>query len=99
MADVDAQGRVGMIVRDRPQVCIIELTRFHGPNVLSFDFVAGKRTHLIITYPPPYTLEHLLYLVEALKHFWDQNPIVLGELNANTQSQNSRNQQVSELLM
>ena len=49
--------------------------------------------------PPPYTLEHLLYLVEALKHFWDQNPIVLGELNANTQYQNPRNQQVAELLM
>ena len=52
MADGDAQGRVGMIVQDRPQFCIIELTRFHGPNELSFDFITGKQTHLIRTYPP-----------------------------------------------
>ena len=41
----------------------------------------GKWTLLIGAYLPPYTLENLLDLEEDLTRFWDQDPIVLGDLN------------------
>ena len=50
--------------------------------------------------PPPSTLEHLLYLEEALARFWDQYPIFIGDLNAEIlQSQNPPRQQVVDMLM
>ena len=49
--------------------------------------------------PPPSTLDNLSDLVEALAHLWYQNPIVLGDLNANIQAHNPRSQQVAEMLM
>ena len=48
--------------------------------------------------PPPSTLEHLLNLVKALTHVQNQNIIVLGDLNTNTQSQNPFSQKVAELM-
>ena len=48
---------------------------------------------------PPSTLEHLLDLVKALTHLRDQNTIVLGDLNTNTQYQNPCSQKVAELMM
>ena len=61
--------------------------------------VTGKQTLLIGAYPPTSTLEHLPDLAEALTHFRDQNIIVLGDLNTDTQSYNPLSQQVAELLM
>ena len=44
-------------------------------------------------------MDHLPDLAEYLNHLQDQNPIVLGDLNADIQSQKSRSQQVADLLM
>ena len=74
-----------MIVRDQPQRWSIESECFHGPNVVICEVVTNKRTPLIEAYRPPSTPEHLPYLAEDLTHFRDQGPIVLGDLNANTQ--------------
>ena len=58
--------------------------RFHVPNVVIYKvFTDGKQTPIIGAYLPPYTLEHLLDLEEALTCFWEQDPIVLGYLNSN----------------
>ena len=54
---------------------------------------------IIVAYVPPSTLYHLLDLEEALTHFRDQNTIVLGDLNANIQSQNPHSNQVTDILM
>ena len=87
--DGDAQGVLGMIVQYQHQGCNIESTCFHGPNVVRCKVVTGKHAPLIGSYPPPpSTLEHLTELVEALTHFWDQETIVLWDLNANIKSQN-----------
>ena len=38
-------------------------------------------------------------MVEALTHFQDQYPIVLGDLNSDIQAQNPSNQQVVDILV
>ena len=43
-ADINAQGKVGMIVRNQPQVWSIKETRFQGKNVMSCEVDNGKRT-------------------------------------------------------
>ena len=53
---------------------------FHRPNLISCEVIDSKQNPLIREYPPLYNLEHLLELAVALKHFWDQNIIVLGDL-------------------
>ena len=75
--------------------------RFHGPNVVSCEVIgSGNRTPLIGAYLPPSTLGHLPNLEEDLIRFWDQDPIVLGYLNADIrQAQNPRSHQVDDLLM
>ena len=67
--------------------------------LMETKIINGKRNLLIREYPPPSTLEDLLDLAEALIHFRNQNPIVLGDLNDDIQDQNPRRQQVGELLM
>ena len=89
-AAVDAQGGVGLVVRDRPQGWSKESTRFHGPIMVICEVITNKKTPLTGTYLPPSTLEHLTDLEEALAHFQNQEPIVLGDLNTNIQSQNPR---------
>ena len=43
-----AQGGVCLVVRDQPQGWSVELTRFHGMNVLSYEVIANvKRTPII----------------------------------------------------
>ena len=50
--------------------------------------------------PPPYTLEHLPDLEEALARFQYQDPIVLGDLNSDIiQAQNPCSQHPADLLM
>ena len=85
-----AQGGVGLVLRDQPKGWRVESMRFHGPNVVICEIVAGvKRTQLISAYLPLSTLWHLPDLEEALTRFQEQDPIVLEKLNANTgQSQN-----------
>ena len=46
-----------------------------------------------------YTLEHLPDLEGALTRFRDQEPILLGELNVEIQSQNPRSHQVADIMM
>ena len=59
----------------------------------------GKRTPLINVYLHTSTLEHLTYLEEDLISFRYHEPILLGDLNVGSQSQNPRSQQVADLLM
>ena len=96
-----AQGGVGLVVQDRPKGWSAKSTRYNEPNVVSCEVVEiGKWTPLIGVYLPTYTLEHLPDLEEALTHFRNQEPIVLGELNANIgQSQNPRSQQIADMLV
>ena len=59
-----------------------------------------KLTPLIGAYLPPSTLEHLLYLEEALICFWDQDTIVLWDLNSGiVQAYNPHSHQVTDMLM
>ena len=75
---------MGQVVQDLPKGWSIESTRFHGLNVMICEVVAGgKWTPLISVYLPTYTLDCFSYLEEALSKFWDQYPIVVGDLNAN----------------
>ena len=97
--DSNAQGGLGMIVQDRPQIWSKESTHFHGLNVVRCKVVASKRTPLIVAYPPYYSLDHLLELSEALTRFRYQAPIVAGDLNSDIQAQKPCSQQVAEPLM
>ena len=84
-----------------PSNQLVESTHFHGPNMVICEVVAdGKRTPLIGSYLTPSTLDHLPDLEEALARFRYQDPIVLGDLNANIgQYQKPRNQHVTDLLI
>ena len=85
-----AQGGVGLFVWDQPQFRSIESMCWHGPNVVSWEVVAGiKRLPIIGTYLPTSILEHLPYLEDAMTCFRYQDHIVLENLKANiVQSQN-----------
>ena len=65
----DAQGVVGLFVRDQPQGRSIESTRFHGSNVVIYEVFTGKHTPVIDAYLPLSNLDHLPYLEEALTRF------------------------------
>ena len=99
--DDGAQGGVGIVVIDQPQVFNVELAHFHGPNVVICKNVFdGKRTLLAGAYLPLSTLEHLPDLEEALSFFQYQYPIVLGGFNDDIlQAQNPHSQHVADLLM
>ena len=96
-----AQGGVGLFVRERPQVCIVELESFHGSNLVICNVVLGcKQTPLIGAYLFPSTLDHLTNLEKYLTRFRCQDPIVLRSINNDIgQSQNPFSQKVSDLLM
>ena len=96
-----SQEGVILVFRYQPKVCIVESTRFHGPNVVSCEVISGgKWNPLIVVYLPTSTLEHLLDLEEALKNFRDEDAIVLENLKANIgQDQNLRSQYVADLIM
>ena len=70
-------------------------------NMLSCEVITdGKHTQIISKYLPPYILEHLPDLEEALTRFWYQDPILKGDLSANIfKTHNPHIQQVSDLLM
>ena len=58
-----AQGGVDLFVLERPQGWSVELTHFHGSNVVSCEVVSGgKRTLLVGVYLPPL-------------HTWSASPI------------------------
>ena len=78
-----AQGGVCLVIWDQPQGWILELTRFHGPNMVKYEVVTdGKRTPISSAYLLPYILENLTDLEEALARFRYQYTIVLGDLSA-----------------
>ena len=96
------QGGVCLLVRERPQGWGVELAHFHSMGTVSCEVVSGSKRNLIFgAYPPPpSTLYHLPNMEEALTHFWDQDPIVLGDLNAKIgQAHKPFSQQVSDLLI
>ena len=91
---------MGPILRERPEVCIVKPTRFHGPNVVSCEIVSdAQRNPLIGAYLPLSTIDCLEYLEEALNRFPGWDPIVMGDLNADIDHlQNPQSQQVAGFL-
>ena len=71
-----AQGVAVLVVQDQPKGWSVELKRFHGPNVVSCDFITQvKWTPLIGPYLPSFTLDHLMDLEEAQTRLQDQYSI------------------------
>ena len=65
-----AQGGVGLVTRKWPDGWGIKSTRFHSPNVVSYEIITGhNHTPLVGAYLPPLTLDHLPDLKEALQIF------------------------------
>ena len=99
----EVQGGVCLDVWIQPQVWIVELMRFHRPNVASCKVVTvtnRKKTPTIGTYLPPSTMDHLPDLEEDLTRFWYHDLIVLWDLRSNIgQAQNPHNQQIADLIM
>ena len=95
-----AQGGVGLITREDKEGWDVESTRFHGPNVVSCVVVSGsKRMPMIGVYLPPSTLDHLPDLEEAINRFPQQDPIIMGDLNADIHDlSTNRSQQVAAFL-
>lgn len=77
----------------------IYATHFYGASLVILEVVSGERTPLVGVYLPPSTLGHLPGLEEALTRFWDQEPVVLGDVNVDIQDKNLRSQQVSNHLI
>ena len=96
-----AQGVLSLFVQDRPKGCIVELTRFHMPDVVIYEIFAGRKMIPVIdAYLPASTLEHLQELEEALPRFQYQDPIVLGDLKTNiVKYQNPGSQQVFLIIL
>ena len=92
---------MGLVIRGRSKGWSIKSTRFRRLDVVRCEMITNsKRTPTIGDYLLPSALEHLPDVEEALAHLWDQDPIKLGNLNADIcQSQNPRSQQVAHLLM
>ena len=77
-----SQGGMWLVSQDRPNGWGIELTRFHGTNVVSCEIIAGRiRTPLVGAYLLPSTLNHLPDLEEDLYRFQVLYPIFIGDLN------------------
>ena len=95
-ADIVAKGGVGLVVRKRQEGWSVELTRFHGPNMVSCEIVSGwHHTLLVGMYLPPSTLNRLLVLEEALNRFPGRNSIAIGYFNVDSvRLQNPWSQQV-----
>ena len=95
-----AQGGDGIILRDKPEGCIVESTRVHRLNVMSCEITSGnQKTPLIGAYLPPSTLDHLSDLEEVLNCFQIREPFILGDLNADIGClRNPRDQKVADLL-
>ena len=79
---------------------ILELTRFHGPNVVSYEVVRGtSRTPVIGAHLPMITLDHLPDLKEALERYRSQDLILMGNLNMYLdEAQNLRSHLVIDML-
>ena len=72
---------MGLVVQDQPQGWSIDLTRFHGPNTMSYKIItSGKRTPLIGAHLSTSTMENLPDLEEELTRFHNQYLLVLGDL-------------------
>ena len=74
--------------------------RFHVPNVLSYEILSGgQRTTFIKTYLPPYTLDHLWDLEEALNILPGNYYIAIEGLDADIRRlKNPWIQQVTDFL-
>ena len=74
---------------------------FHVPNVLNYEIVSGgQRTTFIGTYLPPYTLDQLWDLEEALNILLGNYSIAVEGLNADIRRlKNLLIQQVAEFLV
>ena len=79
---VRAQGSVGMVLWEWQTGWSLELTLFHGPNMVICKVVSGTSpTLIIVAYLLTSTLDHLPNLEEDLARFWGKYPIMLGYIN------------------
>ena len=78
----------------------LELTRFHGPNMVIGKVVTGmSRTPIVVKYLLLSTLANLSNIEEALVRFRGQEPIVLVDINKGLdEAQNPCSQIVANLL-
>eukprot|EP00797_Seminavis_robusta_P003406 Sro1211_g252850.1 Reverse transcriptase (RNA-dependent DNA polymerase) (1066) ;mRNA; f:30706-34100 len=79
------QGGLALFYRTDPAPANwhLESLRRHGPNVLSAILVSADQvTPIIGAYLPPSHLDDLPYLTEAFERFPTQQPLLLGDLNA-----------------
>ena len=61
------------------EVLDIESTRFHRPNVVSYEIVTGiHQKHFIRDYLPPANMYCHLDLEEAINHFLERDTILVG---------------------
>ena len=82
MEDGGAKGGVGIVSIERPEGWLIELMRFHDPNVVNFELMMGNIWMPVIrAYLPSSMIEILLYIEKTLNPFPDGDPILLGDLN------------------
>ena len=81
------QGGLILVVHERQKGRSVELMRFHGNNVVICGVVSGvHRTLPIRAYPPrPFTLKYLSDLEESLFQFGNHDPIIMGDLNVDTE--------------
>ena len=90
----------GLVMRERPEGCIAEPIRFHGPNVVRCEIISGAHMNpLIREYLSIPTIDRLLYPEEELNLFPGKCSIIMGDLNVDTGIlQNPRSQQVAYFL-
>ena len=95
-----SQGGMFLVSRDRQTGWILELTRFHRPNVVSCEDIRGtSRTPIIGVYLPPTTLDHLPNLEESLESFQFQDPILKGGINLDLdEAQKPRSHLVADIM-
>ena len=87
-------------MRELLEVCNVKPMRFHGTDVVRCEIVSDAHRNLLIrVYHPPYTLDNLPDLEEALNRLQGREPIIMGDLNTDTgRLQNPCNQQLAIFL-
>ena len=77
------------------------MTRFHGKNVVSCEFIRGTSGNPIIgSNLPPNTLAHINDIDNTLERFRGQYPILMGDINVDLdEAQNPRSHLVADMLM
>jgi hypothetical protein len=76
-----SQGGVALFYRELD--CLqVESVCKHGPNVISFELVTGRRhTPIVGAHIPPADLETIEHITRAMERFPGRDPLLLGDLN------------------